>query len=156
VEGTKDDATIFGTAAGMFPSPCYQVGVYRAANDAAVSGLRGREPRVDHETCPRIKLVWLRGEVDVVNRVQQRCCRDLGRLLAAPRAGQARLRGHRVHGHAVRHVGDVCVAAPQEGHGRERFRSTGQRGMCSGFHKLNRVVISTVTQCPDSTALRLV
>lgn len=122
----------------MFPSPCDEIGVYRAANDSILPGLRGREPRVDYETCPRVKLVWLGGKVDVVNRVQQRCCRDLGRLLAAPRAGQARLRGHRVDGHAVRHVGEVCVAAPREGHGRERFRSAGQRGMCSGFPQIQR------------------
>jgi len=70
----EDDAPVFGAPAGMFP----RFGGQRGVDGRAA--LRCRQPRVDDEAGAGVQLVSLRRQVDVVDGIQERRRRDLGRL----------------------------------------------------------------------------
>ena len=73
MQRSEDNAAIFGTAPGMFPSSRGQGGVDCASNPPIQTGLSGSKPGVDHQARPCVEAVGLAREIDVVHGVEERC-----------------------------------------------------------------------------------
>jgi len=101
----KNYTAIFGATSSMFPGPGRKSGVHRPTCPAILACLSRGEPCVDDQARSSIEPIWLRGKVDVVNRVEESSCRDLAGLLSGTSGTARRLGPNRVHGHSVRHGG---------------------------------------------------
>jgi hypothetical protein len=97
----QNNAAILSTAASVLPCPRCQRRI-----DGSTA-LNGREPGVDDETGAGVELMGLRGEVDVVDGIEESRGRDLGGLRTSTLRSTEWLRGHREHGHAARHDGEM-------------------------------------------------
>ena len=87
----EDDHSIFSTASSMFPSPRGKCRVNGGAR------LRSSEPCVYNNTGAGVELVGLRGEMDVVNGVEECRGRDLRCLGTSGSGISLNLRGRREH-----------------------------------------------------------
>jgi hypothetical protein len=110
----ENNTSVLGSSSSMFPYPSSESGIDGSSHLAVGAHLARGEPGVDDQASAGIETIGLRGEVDVVDSVQQGGRRHLGCLLSGASGTARPLRGQRVHGQPVRHVGGFVAGSSRD------------------------------------------